>query len=96
MRWASRTIWWVKPHSLSYQAITLTSVPSTALHRRGPAALQHLDGEALPHVARCQAGAEGDEEVGPGGVALAHEGATDPRGPSGGRSRGIVLARGSC
>ena len=26
---ASRIIWWVKPHSLSYQAITLTSVPST-------------------------------------------------------------------
>src|SRR5438067_2063534 len=26
---ASRIIWWVNPHSLSYQAITLTSVPST-------------------------------------------------------------------
>src|SRR5215217_8010474 len=28
---ASRIIWWVKPHSLSYHAITLTSVPSTDL-----------------------------------------------------------------
>src|SRR5215217_3896302 len=28
---ASRIIWWVKPHSLSYQAMTLTSVPSTTL-----------------------------------------------------------------
>ena len=26
---ASRIIWWVKPHSLSYQAITMTSVVST-------------------------------------------------------------------
>ena len=25
---ASRIIWWAKPHSLAYQAITLTSVPS--------------------------------------------------------------------
>src|SRR5918994_1040711 len=28
---ASRIIWWVKPHSLSYQAITLTRVPSTTV-----------------------------------------------------------------
>jgi hypothetical protein len=28
---AGRIIWWVKSHSLSYQAITLTTVPSTTV-----------------------------------------------------------------
>jgi hypothetical protein len=31
MRRASRITWWVEPHSLSYQAMSLTSVPSTRL-----------------------------------------------------------------
>jgi hypothetical protein len=53
--WASRTIWWVKPHSLSYQAITLPRVPSTTWVSSAPRArpVRHTRRAAQALQGRC-------------------------------------------